>query len=107
MVIQDAIKIVFLNSHHRLCLWHIMKKIPDKLQGLNKYKAIKTTLKSIIYEIVDIKKFEDIWLKMIKDYDFEKNERLNFYIKIVNIGLLYMLEIFSWLECLPLAEVKV
>ena len=41
MAIQIAIRPVFPNSHHRLCLWHIMKKIPKKFRGLTQYKAIK------------------------------------------------------------------
>ncbi|KAJ0972994.1 hypothetical protein J5N97_020953 [Dioscorea zingiberensis] len=78
MAIQGAIKTVFPNSHHRLCLWHIMKKVPEKLGGFTQYKAIKKMLKSIVYEAMDIEEFEDLWLKMIKEYNIEKNEWLNF-----------------------------
>ena len=27
---KKAIKVVFRKARHRLCLWHIMKKIPEK-----------------------------------------------------------------------------
>ncbi|XP_039123339.1 protein FAR1-RELATED SEQUENCE 6-like [Dioscorea cayenensis subsp. rotundata] len=82
MAIQGAIRVVFPNSHHRLCLWYIMKKIPEKLGGLSEYKAIKRILKSIIYEAVGIQEFEDIWLMMVNDYNVEKNEWVNSLYKI-------------------------
>jgi len=28
---QNAIEIVFPNTRHHWCLWHIMKKLPEKL----------------------------------------------------------------------------
>ena len=75
MAIQGAIKIVFPNSHYHLCLWHIMMKVLEKLGGLvTEYKAIKDLLKSIIYEALDIQKFEDTWRKMIKKYNIENNQ---------------------------------
>ncbi|KAH7685830.1 FHY3/FAR1 family protein [Dioscorea alata] len=82
MAIQGAVRMFFSNSHHRLCLWHIMKKVPEKLGGLNKYKAIKKILKRITYEAVDTQEFEDTYLKMLADYNIEKNEWLNSLFKI-------------------------
>ncbi|KAH7685558.1 FHY3/FAR1 family protein [Dioscorea alata] len=95
MAIQGAIRTVFPNSHHRLCLWHIMKKVPEKLGGLTHYKAIKKILKSIVYEAIDVQEFEDIWLKMIKDYNIEKNEWLNFlYINRQRSAPIYVKGVF-------------
>ncbi|KAH7659854.1 FHY3/FAR1 family protein [Dioscorea alata] len=82
MAIQGAVRLVFPNSHHRLFLWHIMKKVPEKLGGLNEYKAIKKILKHITYEAVDTQEFEDTFLKMMADYNIEKNEWLNSLFKI-------------------------
>ncbi|XP_039118766.1 protein FAR1-RELATED SEQUENCE 6-like isoform X2 [Dioscorea cayenensis subsp. rotundata] len=82
MAIQGAVRLVFLNSHHRLYLWHIMKKVPEKLGGLNEYKAIKKILKRITYEVVDIHDFEDTYLKMMAEFNIDKNEWLNSLFKI-------------------------
>ena len=43
--IQKAIEIVLPNIHHRWCLWHIMRKIPNKLKGYVVYKRIKCAMK--------------------------------------------------------------
>ncbi|XP_071694578.1 protein FAR1-RELATED SEQUENCE 6-like [Rutidosis leptorrhynchoides] len=75
--IQGAVARVFPESRHRLCLWHIMKKVPEKLGKLKQYKAIKKTLKSIVYESIQSQEFEDGWSQLIKDYDLEKNEWLS------------------------------
>lgn len=34
---QRAIEIGFPATHHRWCIWHIMKKIPEKLRGFHEY----------------------------------------------------------------------
>lgn len=39
-MIQGAVVEGFPSSHHLLCLWHIMKKLPEKFGGLVQYKAI-------------------------------------------------------------------
>ncbi|XP_071728062.1 protein FAR-RED IMPAIRED RESPONSE 1-like [Rutidosis leptorrhynchoides] len=74
--IQGAVARVFPDSLHRLCLWHIMKKVPEKLGKLNKYKAIKKTLKSLVYESIQSQEFEDGWSQMIKEYAIDKNDWL-------------------------------
>ncbi|XP_050216197.1 protein FAR1-RELATED SEQUENCE 6-like [Mercurialis annua] len=73
---KAAIKKVFPNSYHRLCLWHIMRKIPEKLGGLAEYKTIKKIMKSAVYESVEIEEFEMAWGKMINDFSLEHNEWL-------------------------------
>ncbi|KAF5458998.1 hypothetical protein F2P56_022990 [Juglans regia] len=35
---KNAIKIVFPESRHRFCLWHILKKVPEKLGCYGSYK---------------------------------------------------------------------
>nr|GEU89642.1 protein FAR1-related sequence 6 [Tanacetum cinerariifolium] len=76
---QVVVAEIFPESYHRLCLWHIMKKIPEKLGAFKEYKSIKKTLKSLVYESLDPQEFRDRWSKMIEDemiedHSLEKNE---------------------------------
>ncbi|XP_030453189.1 protein FAR1-RELATED SEQUENCE 6-like [Syzygium oleosum] len=76
-MIQAAVAEVFPSSRHRLCLWHIMKKLPEKLGGLAQYKAIEKILKGAVYESLNPQEFEESWSKMIEEFNFEKNEWLS------------------------------
>ncbi|KAF8403714.1 hypothetical protein HHK36_011818 [Tetracentron sinense] len=73
---QRAIAEVFPKAHHRLCLWHIMKKISDKLGRLREYKEVKKAMKNVVYESLRIRDFEMAWESMIKQYSLEHNEWL-------------------------------
>ncbi|XP_042460123.1 protein FAR-RED IMPAIRED RESPONSE 1-like [Zingiber officinale] len=71
-----AIQEIFPNSHHRLCLWHIMKKLPAKLGGHAQYKMIKKQLKNIVYNSLTIDECDENWLKMIEEFNLENNDWL-------------------------------
>jgi len=73
---QNAIEIVFPNTRHRWCLWHIMKKLPEKLVGYSKYKEIKHGVKELVYESDSAEDFENGWAKFIEKYDLQLNEWL-------------------------------
>ncbi|XP_042450660.1 protein FAR1-RELATED SEQUENCE 6-like [Zingiber officinale] len=71
-----AIEEVFPSSHHRLCLWHIMKKLPVKLGGHAQYKMIKKQLKTIVYNSLTVDECDENWLKMIEEFKLENNDWL-------------------------------
>ncbi|XP_042380308.1 protein FAR1-RELATED SEQUENCE 6-like [Zingiber officinale] len=71
-----AIEEIFPNSHHRLCLWHIMKKLPAKLGGHAQYKLIKKQLKNIVYNSLTIDECDANWMKMIEVFNLENNDWL-------------------------------
>ncbi|XP_057512798.1 protein FAR1-RELATED SEQUENCE 6-like [Actinidia eriantha] len=75
--IQAAVAEVFPEAKHRLCLWHILKKLPMKLGGLAEYRAIKKTLKNIVYESLTPSDFEEGWTKLIAEFKLEGNEWLS------------------------------
>ncbi|XP_059640286.1 protein FAR1-RELATED SEQUENCE 6-like [Cornus florida] len=74
--IQEAVLKVFPDSRHRLCLWHIMQKLPVKLGGLAQYKMIKKIFENIVYESVQPDEFEKSWAEMSIEYNLENNEWL-------------------------------
>ncbi|XP_028121470.1 protein FAR1-RELATED SEQUENCE 6-like [Camellia sinensis] len=73
---KKAIQIVFPNVRHRWCLWHILKKLPEKLRGYKEYKAIKFGIQNAVYNSLTKKEFEENWNKLIENYQLEGNEWL-------------------------------
>ncbi|XP_042396465.1 protein FAR-RED IMPAIRED RESPONSE 1-like [Zingiber officinale] len=74
---EIAILEVFPDSHHRLCLWHIMKKLPAKFSSHANYKLIKRNLKNIVYNSLTSTECDSNWKKFIKEFNLEKNDWLN------------------------------
>ncbi|XP_014499361.1 protein FAR-RED IMPAIRED RESPONSE 1-like [Vigna radiata var. radiata] len=74
---SNAIEVVFPNTTYRWCLWHIMKKIPEKMQAYKHYGAIKSELKRLVYETVTDKDFELGWGNLISCHGLANNEWLN------------------------------
>ncbi|XP_062028466.1 protein FAR1-RELATED SEQUENCE 5-like [Rosa rugosa] len=74
---QRAIGIVFPFTRHRWCLWHIMKKIPEKLKGYKeKYESIKFSFQNIVYDSLNCDEFEDRWKVFVEKYNLQNNEWL-------------------------------
>ena len=73
---KNVISIVFPNTCHRWCLWHIMKKIPEKLSGYTEYYAIKKSMKVVAYECKHVAEFESEWANFISTFELSGNEWL-------------------------------
>jgi len=73
---KNASATVFPQTRHRWCLWHIMKKIPEKLQGYNQYKDIKRIMKEVVYESESMDKFETNWSNFIAHFSLVDNQWL-------------------------------
>ncbi|XP_021829722.1 protein FAR-RED IMPAIRED RESPONSE 1-like [Prunus avium] len=78
---KKAIAIVFPNTRHRLCLWHIMNKIPQKLSGYKEYQSISFTLNNIVYDSLNQDEFEEGWAKMIEKYKLQNDWLDSLYIE--------------------------
>ncbi|XP_074377616.1 protein FAR-RED IMPAIRED RESPONSE 1-like [Apium graveolens] len=74
---QNTIKEAFPRPRHRLCLWHIMKKLPGKLKAHKEYDSIKFFLNNAIYNSLIHDEFEESWAEMIKKYKLENNDWLS------------------------------
>ncbi|XP_028085338.1 protein FAR-RED IMPAIRED RESPONSE 1-like [Camellia sinensis] len=73
---QNAIEIIFPQARHRWCLWHIMKEIPEKLQGHSQYESIKVALSNTVYDSFTKDEFEEYWEAMIENFNLNDNEWL-------------------------------
>ena len=75
-VIQNGVERVFPESRYRWCLWHIMKKIPEKFGGYDEYDHIKAAIGKAVYDSLTITEFEVAWMHMLEKYDLGDNEWL-------------------------------
>ncbi|KAH9697333.1 protein FAR1-RELATED SEQUENCE [Citrus sinensis] len=73
---KAAIENVFPNTRHRWCLWHILKKIPEKLGGYKEYRDISNVLHCAVYDSQSSAKFEETWHHMIVEFELGGNEWL-------------------------------
>ncbi|XP_014498618.1 protein FAR-RED IMPAIRED RESPONSE 1-like [Vigna radiata var. radiata] len=72
----NAIQEVFPKTKHKWCLWHIMKKIPEKFQGYKNYVGIKSDIKVFVYDYSSTVNFEIGWEKLLSKHGLENNEWL-------------------------------
>ncbi|XP_035541673.1 protein FAR1-RELATED SEQUENCE 4-like [Juglans regia] len=71
---KNAIATVFPETRHRLCLWHILKKVPEKLGSYAAYRSeLKTQLMKCVYDTQTIEEFEKCWAGFINTYDLHEN----------------------------------
>ncbi|XP_040989059.1 protein FAR1-RELATED SEQUENCE 5-like [Juglans microcarpa x Juglans regia] len=70
----NAITFVFSNTRHRFCLWHILKKVPEKFGSHGAYKdGLKSQLLKCVYDSQTIEEFEKCWEVMITIYNLKEN----------------------------------
>ncbi|KAI3866831.1 hypothetical protein MKX03_006721, partial [Papaver bracteatum] len=74
---KNAIKTVFPRARHRWCLWHILKKAPEKFGRYKEKDDIILDFMEIIHDTQTPTQFEEAWEKMLKMYSLEDNEWLN------------------------------
>ncbi|XP_035547427.1 protein FAR1-RELATED SEQUENCE 5-like [Juglans regia] len=71
---KNAIATVFPNSRHRFCLWHILKKVPEKLGSHSAYKTrLKSQLLKCVYDSQTIEEFEKCWDMLLTTYNLQEN----------------------------------
>ena len=71
---KNAIAIVFPTTRHRFCLWHILKKVPEKLGSYGSYKTgMKSALMTCVYDSQSVEEFETSWDQLITTYNLHEN----------------------------------
>ncbi|XP_022031136.1 protein FAR1-RELATED SEQUENCE 5-like [Helianthus annuus] len=75
----QAVPMVFTESHHRLCMWHIMKKLPSKISA---DVLDNTDLRSCIHRLVwnvyiKPETFESRWNDLLQTFGLQSHTWLN------------------------------
>jgi hypothetical protein len=73
---RRAIEIVFPETVHRWCIWHITMKLLVKLARLEAYQDIKYYLLKVVHESMTVEEFEEKWNHTITSHHLEENEWL-------------------------------
>ncbi|GFZ00874.1 hypothetical protein Acr_14g0005090 [Actinidia rufa] len=77
MAMKIAIQEVFPNTRHRWCIWHILKKVLEKLGNCKAFKSISPSLHNAIYDSLTVADFENAWDVLIKKYEIQNNDWLH------------------------------
>ncbi|XP_076942859.1 protein FAR1-RELATED SEQUENCE 5-like [Bidens hawaiensis] len=75
---KQAISLVLPNSRHRLCMWHIVKKLADKVGAtLCNNEDFKRKICDMVWtDAISQSEFEMQWELIMKEYDLETNKWL-------------------------------
>ncbi|XP_010277289.1 PREDICTED: protein FAR1-RELATED SEQUENCE 4-like [Nelumbo nucifera] len=72
-----AIGVVFPEVRHRFCLWHIMRKVPEKLDAVCKENpGFMYKFEKCIYDSLTVDEFERRWKKLIEANNLNEHEWL-------------------------------
>ncbi|XP_024974745.1 protein FAR1-RELATED SEQUENCE 5-like [Cynara cardunculus var. scolymus] len=68
---KQAIALVFTEAMHRLCMWHIIKKVPSKVSvALNQDHVFNKVINKLVWNIhIGPVEFERRWHEMIDQYN--------------------------------------
>jgi zinc finger SWIM domain-containing protein 3 len=73
-----AIRIVFPNTSHRLCLWHIYQNAAKHLSHvINGHPQFLVEFKKCVYEERSVAYFNEIWNELLVKYNLDDNSWLN------------------------------
>ncbi|XP_022852925.1 protein FAR1-RELATED SEQUENCE 5-like [Olea europaea var. sylvestris] len=74
---QNAIQIVFPKAKHRLSLWHILKKFPEKFGYHIAKGPIMHARHVLVYDTLSCEEFEDGWLNMLDQFELRDHDWLS------------------------------
>ncbi|KAK9704712.1 hypothetical protein RND81_07G006700 [Saponaria officinalis] len=77
--IKNSVPIVFKTARHRFCMWHIMKKVPDKIDIITrKGTDFLSRLSGIVWnKELDPTEFDNKWNEVITEFGLEDNRWLS------------------------------
>ncbi|KAL4287953.1 hypothetical protein AHAS_Ahas19G0237700 [Arachis hypogaea] len=75
--IRAGIENVMPKTCHRLCIWHITKKIPEKFKRHKRYEELQSDLNNIVWESISEDDFQNQWEDFLIEYGLEDNKWLS------------------------------
>ena len=70
-----AIQQILRDTIHRLCMWHIMRKLPEKVgPPLREDEHFYSTINSSVWGSENPTEFEEKWSSMISEFGLEENK---------------------------------
>ncbi|XP_057747869.1 protein FAR-RED ELONGATED HYPOCOTYL 3-like [Arachis stenosperma] len=75
--IRAGIENVMPETRHRLCIWHITKKIPEKFKRHKRYEELQSDLNNIVWESISEDDFQNQWKDFLIEYGLEDNKWLS------------------------------
>ncbi|XP_021763961.1 protein FAR1-RELATED SEQUENCE 5-like [Chenopodium quinoa] len=89
---------VFKKTEHRFCMWHIMKKLLDKVEKSIMQEEtgfLKKLCACVRHLEIELVEFEERWNKVMVEYHLEQHEWLGYKYKIMNKWILaYIRDVF-------------
>ncbi|KAK9665511.1 hypothetical protein RND81_14G116700 [Saponaria officinalis] len=70
---EVAIRKVFPETKHRLCLWHILQNADKNLRNLPHFKSIDEDLRKMVHESLTEDEFQMMWEQMVDKYSLQQN----------------------------------
>nr|GEX58484.1 hypothetical protein [Tanacetum cinerariifolium] len=77
--LRNAVVIMFPESKHRLCMWHITQKLPGKVLGdLDTHSEFRKEFHKLIWNVhIGLEVFENRWNALITRYNLQDNKWLS------------------------------
>lgn len=80
-----AIRVVFPDAVHRLCLWHVINKyqpLLNELYALFKEKKFQEKFRSVIYHPLTPVEFETAWQMLVNEFELQAEPTLQLLYEI-------------------------
>ncbi|XP_062085504.1 protein FAR1-RELATED SEQUENCE 6-like [Humulus lupulus] len=81
---QNAIEITLPHTKHRWFLWHILKKLPEKVKGYTQYHSIKSSLSCVVYDSITKNEFEECWNEIIENFAIGDDTKCNIVLEMIH-----------------------
>ncbi|XP_074271333.1 protein FAR1-RELATED SEQUENCE 5-like [Silene latifolia] len=73
---EGAIKKVFPETKHRLCLWHILQNADKNLKDHPQFPQIDRDLRTLVHESITEEELQDKWDDFMEKYNLRRNKWL-------------------------------